>query len=133
MYSGCLDRSSRPEVFCIRGVLRNFTKFTGKHLCQTFLFNNVAGLRPATLLKKRLWRRCFPVNFVKFLRTPFFIEHLWWLLLFRNGTLAWKDTYRNMNFQKLSSFSWWWVSLYGTLKQSLECKHEQADQRVLGQ
>ena len=38
-------------------------------------------LRPATLLKKRLWYRCFPVNFVKFLRTPFFIEHLWWLLL----------------------------------------------------
>ena len=38
-------------------------------------------LRPATLLKKRLWHRCFPVNFVKFLRTPFFIEHLCWLLL----------------------------------------------------
>ena len=37
--------------------------------------------RPATLLKKRLWRRCFPVNFTKFLRTPFFIEHLRWLLL----------------------------------------------------
>ena len=29
-------------------------------------------LWPATLLKKRLWRRCFPVNFEKFLRTPFF-------------------------------------------------------------
>ena len=29
----------------------------------------------------RLWHRCFPVNFVKFLRTPFLIEHLWWLLL----------------------------------------------------
>ena len=28
-------------------------------------------LRPATLLKKRLWQRCFPVNFAKFLRTPF--------------------------------------------------------------
>ena len=38
-------------------------------------------LRPATLLKKRLRHRCFPVNFVKFLRTPIFIEHLWWLLL----------------------------------------------------
>ena len=25
-------RSSRPEVFCKKGVLRNFTKFTGKHL-----------------------------------------------------------------------------------------------------
>ena len=28
-------------------------------------------LRPATWLKKRLWRRCFPVNFAKFLRIPF--------------------------------------------------------------
>ena len=27
--------------------------------------------RPATLLKKRLWHRRFPVNFAKFLRTPF--------------------------------------------------------------
>ena len=24
----------------------------------------------ATLLKKRLWHKCFPVNFAKFLRTP---------------------------------------------------------------
>ena len=30
-----------------------------------------AGLRRATLLKLRLWHRRFPVNFVKFLRTPF--------------------------------------------------------------
>ena len=49
-------RSSRPEVFCINGVLRNFGKFTGK---------------PVTLLKKRLSHRCFPVNFAKFLRIPF--------------------------------------------------------------
>ena len=35
----------------------------------------------ATLLKKRLRHMCFPVDFVKFLRTPFQIEHLWWLLL----------------------------------------------------
>ena len=26
----------------------------------------------ATLLKKRLWHSCFPVNFEKFLRTPFY-------------------------------------------------------------
>ena len=68
-------------MFSKRGVLRNFTKFTGKHQCQSLFFNKVAGLRPVTLLKKRLWHRCFPVNFVKFLRIPFFIEHLWWLLL----------------------------------------------------
>ena len=46
------DRSSRPEVFCKKGVLRNFAKFTGKHLCQSLFFNKVAGLRPATLLKR---------------------------------------------------------------------------------
>ena len=28
-------------------------------------------LRHATLVKKRLWHRCFPENFVKFLRAPF--------------------------------------------------------------
>ena len=36
----------------------------------SFLEKRLA-LRPATLLKKRLWHRCFPVNFVKFVRTPF--------------------------------------------------------------
>ena len=75
-----ISRSSRPEVFCKKGVLRNFTKFTGKHLCESLFFNKVAGLA-CNFIKKRLWHRCFPVNFVKFLRTPFFIEHLWWLLL----------------------------------------------------
>ena len=68
-----ISTSNRPEVFCKKVVLRNFTKFTGKYLCQS--------LRPATLLKKRLWHRCFPANFVKFLRTSFFIERLRWLLL----------------------------------------------------
>ena len=57
-------------------VLRNFAKFTVKHLCQSLFFNKIAGLRPATLSKKKLWHRCFPVNFVEFLRTPFFTEHL---------------------------------------------------------
>ena len=47
-------RSSHPEVFCKKGVLRNFAKFTGKHLCHSLFFNKVAGLRTATLSKKRL-------------------------------------------------------------------------------
>ena len=38
------SRSSRPEVFCKKGVLRNFTKFTEKHLCQSLFSNKVAGL-----------------------------------------------------------------------------------------
>ena len=67
-------------MFCKRGVLRNFAKFTGKHLCQGLFFKKVAGLR-LFLLKKSLWYKCFPANFAKLLRTPFYIEHLWWLLL----------------------------------------------------
>ena len=31
------SRSSRPEVLCKKSVLRNFAKFTGKHLCQSLL------------------------------------------------------------------------------------------------
>ena len=62
-------------------VLENFAKFTGKHLYQSFFFNKVEGLRPVTLFKKRLRQSCFPVHLAKFLRTPFIIEHLWWLLL----------------------------------------------------
>ena len=31
-----------------KGVLRNLTKFTGKHLCQSLFFNNVADLSPST-------------------------------------------------------------------------------------
>ena len=66
------DKSSRPEVFCKKGVLKNFAKFTGKDLCQSVFFNKVAGFRPAILLKKRLWHWCFPVNFTKFLENTLF-------------------------------------------------------------
>ena len=37
----------------------------------SFYGKKTAGLRLATLLKKSLWHRCFPVNFAKFLRIPF--------------------------------------------------------------
>ena len=57
------------------GVLKNFVKFTGKHLCRsrstdTYNFN-----------KRRFRHSCFPVTFVKFLRTLYFKEHLRWMLL----------------------------------------------------
>ena len=52
------NRSSRPEMFCKKGVLKIFSKFTGKHPCHSLFFNIVAG-------QERL----------------FIIEHLRWLLL----------------------------------------------------
>ena len=53
-------KSSRPEVFCKNCVVINRLKKDSKKLtlAQVFL-----------------------VDFSKFLRTPFFMEHLWWLLL----------------------------------------------------
>ena len=83
MHSHQTSRSSRPEVFCKKGVLRNSAKCTGKHLCQTrvFFFNKKQASSLQLYFNKRLWDRCFPVNFGKFLRTHFLIEHLWWLLL----------------------------------------------------
>ena len=62
---GSIIRSSLPEVLCNKGVLRNFAKFTGNHLCQSLFFNKVAGLGPAT----------------RDPGTPFHRGHLLWLLL----------------------------------------------------
>ena len=45
-------RSSRRRCSIKKGVHKNFTKFTGKHLRQSLFFNKVAGLRPATLWKR---------------------------------------------------------------------------------
>ena len=60
------------DVFCEKSFLRKLC------LIKLAIWTS---LRPATLLKKRIRHRCFPVDCATFLRTPFFIEHLWWLLL----------------------------------------------------
>ena len=65
-------RNSRLEMFCWKGNLSNFAKLTGKHLCQS--------LSSATLLKERLWYRCFPVNFAKFSVPPIFCRYKTYLL-----------------------------------------------------
>ena len=97
------NQKQPPEVFCKKGVLKTFAKLTGKHLCQSLFFNKVIGLMSATLLKKRLWYRCFLVNFVKFLRTPFLqntsgrllLENLCEISIQDNPTLqySWKSPY----------------------------------------
>ena len=59
-----------PEEFCKKGVLKNFAKFTGKHLCQS-----------KNLVKKETLTQVFSCEFFKVFKNTFFIEHLWWLLL----------------------------------------------------
>ena len=41
-----------PQVFCVKGVLRKFAKFTRKHLCQSHVFNKVAGLKPQSFFNR---------------------------------------------------------------------------------
>ena len=56
-----LRQNQPPKCSVRKGVFRNFSKFTGKHMCQSLIFIKlqVSG------------HRCFPVNFAKSLRTPF--------------------------------------------------------------
>ena len=61
-----------------KDVSRNFAKFSGKHLCQSLFFNEVAA---CNFIKKEALAQVFLVNFAKFLRTYFLTEHLPWLLL----------------------------------------------------
>ena len=65
----------------MKKVFLKISQNSQENTCARVFFNKVSVLRPATLLKKKHWHRCFPMNFGKFLRTPFFIEYLWWLLL----------------------------------------------------
>ena len=59
-------RSNHPRCSIKKGDLQNFTKFTGKNLCQS-LFQAEA----CNFINKRLWHRCFHVNFVKFSRIAY--------------------------------------------------------------
>ena len=60
-----LSRSSRREVFCKKVFLRNFTKFTGKHLCQSLA-------KPQACNFLRPWHSCFLVNFCEISRSTLF-------------------------------------------------------------
>ena len=59
------SEAATGDVLLKKVFLKISLNFIGKHLCKGLFFNKVGGLRP-TLLKGE-----FPVNFAKFLRTPF--------------------------------------------------------------
>ena len=66
-----LDKSSRPDVLCEKGVLRNFAKFTGKHLCQNLFFNKVAG-GACNFIKKETLTQVFSCEFCDISKNTFF-------------------------------------------------------------
>ena len=46
-------------------ILKNFAKFTRKHLSWRLFLSKFTGLQPATLFNRRFQHRCFPLNFAK--------------------------------------------------------------------
>ena len=79
MINGKNFQKQPPEVLCKKDVLRNFGKFTGKHLCLRLFFNKVAGLWPeaCNLIEKESLTQMFSCEFWKISRNTFFTEHLW--------------------------------------------------------
>ena len=63
-------RSSHRRCSVRKGVLRNFAKFTGKHLCQSLFFNKVA------VIKKEVLAQVFSCDFCEISKNTFFTEHL---------------------------------------------------------
>ena len=62
------SRSSHPRYSIRKGVLKNFAKLTGKHLCQSLFFNKV---------KKETLSQVFSCEFCEISKNTFFTEHLW--------------------------------------------------------
>ena len=82
-------RSSHRRCSVRKSILKNFSEPTGIHVCHSLHFNKVAG-------KLRLWHRCFPVNFVKFLRLLFLQNTSRQLLLTVSTWFYWSGMHRNL-------------------------------------
>ena len=46
-----MSRNGHQEVFCKKSVLKNFAKFTEKHLCQSLFFTKVTDFGTGVFLR----------------------------------------------------------------------------------
>ena len=53
----------------VKKMVLEISQNSQENTCTRVFFNQVAGLRPVTLLKMRLWHKSFSCNVVKFLKT----------------------------------------------------------------
>ena len=58
--------------------------------------NPKVSLSPATLSKKRLWYRCFPMNFAKFFGTHFFNRTFFMVVFVCDASENWKIMRKNL-------------------------------------
>ena len=68
MFEFLYTRSSHRRNSMRKGVLRNFAKFTGKHLCQSLFFNKVAAL----IVKKETLAQVFSSEYCEISKNTFF-------------------------------------------------------------
>ena len=66
--------SSHPELFCRKGVLKNFEKFTRKQLCWNFFLIKLQTCSPATLLKSNSSTGAFE-RILRIFKSTYFVEH----------------------------------------------------------
>ena len=74
------SRNGRSQMFFKIGVLKNFSIFTGKHLCWSLLLNKWQTFKSAALLKETP-TQLFSCEYCEIFKNTFFIEQLRWLLL----------------------------------------------------
>ena len=67
-------KSNYQECSVKKGVLRNFAKFTGKRLCQSLVFNKVAGA--CSFIKEETLVQVFSCKFCEIGKNTFFTEHI---------------------------------------------------------
>ena len=66
--AGYMIQNSHRRCFAKKSILKNFTKFAGRHLCQSLFFNKVAG--------QETLAQVFPHEFCEIFKNTFFTEHL---------------------------------------------------------
>ena len=86
----------QPPVFCKKGVLRNFTKFTGKHLYQSLFFSKVAGDFNCNFIKKETLAQVLYREFCEISKNTFFTEYIWtgasgYILLIQLNDANWEN------------------------------------------
>ena len=94
-------RTSQWMCAVRKDVLHNFSKFTGKHLCQSLFLIKLLALACNFIAKGSLAQMFF-VNFAKFLGTPFLQNTSGRLLLYvvptrSNTTLSLEKTSQRLN------------------------------------
>ena len=98
-------RSSHQRCSVKKGVLRNFAKFTWKHLCQSLFFNKVAG-GACNFIKKETLAQVFSGEFCEISKNNFsqnksgrLLLHITFVQMFGQGDSSNRQKMNGCSFQ----------------------------------